>query len=121
MAEVYNNEDIILWPECSIPPEAALEELYVILNSPTHIGAVSGEWNEPSLVLNTSSTDDGLKALMFISFDPIIHLQGLKQYPTASRYSDTPREHQEYESNHGVSNTEQGSHLARRIFQPVMY
>ncbi|KAJ0119989.1 f-box domain containing protein [Diaporthe amygdali] len=74
---------ITFWPPES-PPDArtdpaVLAELHRVVNPPAHAGAVRGAWDERSLVYSTG-TGGGMQALVFVSFDPGVHLQGLKEW-----------------------------------------
>ncbi|ROV92786.1 hypothetical protein VMCG_09042 [Cytospora schulzeri] len=83
---MYRNEGenkITFWPpdnpdEARADP-AALVDLQRILNPPSHTGHVKGTWDDRSMVYSSGHTD-GIQALVFISFDPAIRLQGLREW-----------------------------------------
>ena len=83
--DVYKHEHVVLWPPDEDParPDPALSQLYEVLNPPSHVGNIHGVWDERSLVYATGGggTPDPLKALVFISWDPAIYLDGIMQYP----------------------------------------
>ncbi|POS72828.1 hypothetical protein DHEL01_v208771 [Diaporthe helianthi] len=91
-AQLYESgarNDITFWPPAAGSPEATsvdpalLAELHRVVNPPGHTGAVKGAWDERSLVYSTGGgpgRDDGMQALVFVSFDPSIRLPGLKDW-----------------------------------------
>ncbi|KAK0635165.1 hypothetical protein B0T17DRAFT_485545 [Bombardia bombarda] len=80
---IYKHEEVVFWPPNEDPaqPDPALSHLYQILNPPGHLGNIQGSWNERSLVYATGGLERGLKALIFVSWDPSIHLMGTAPYP----------------------------------------
>ncbi|KUI58450.1 hypothetical protein VP1G_05704 [Cytospora mali] len=58
---------------------ADIIDLQRILNPPSHTGNIKGTWDDRSMVYSTSHAD-GMQALVFISFDPAIRLQGLRHW-----------------------------------------
>ncbi|KAL2264690.1 hypothetical protein VTJ83DRAFT_7200 [Remersonia thermophila] len=76
----------IFWPPKPDPfhPDPALADLYRVLNPPGHLGKPVGTWDDRSLVYSAGKSKDGLHALVFLSFDPAIHLPGTTPYPTSS-------------------------------------
>ncbi|KAK4122489.1 hypothetical protein N657DRAFT_575625 [Parathielavia appendiculata] len=81
---LYKSEYGLLWPPEQDPsaPNAALSDLHAILNPPGHLcGGAQGSWDERSMVYSTGATAEGLKALVFISWDPSIYLAGTAPYP----------------------------------------
>ncbi|KAK7737897.1 hypothetical protein SLS53_006275 [Cytospora paraplurivora] len=83
---IYRDEGenkITFWPpddplEARADPEA-LNELHSIINPPSHSGKVKGVWDDRTMVYSLSQTD-GTQAIVLISFDPAIRLQGLKKW-----------------------------------------
>ncbi|ROW13287.1 hypothetical protein VPNG_05421 [Cytospora leucostoma] len=81
---IYRNEGenkITFWPpddplKARADPEA-LSELQSILNPPSYSKNIHGVWDDRSMVYSLAHTD-GMQAIVFISFDPAIRLQGLK-------------------------------------------
>ncbi|KAK4153221.1 hypothetical protein C8A00DRAFT_15550 [Chaetomidium leptoderma] len=81
---LYRSESGIFWPPRKDPSvtDAALANLYAILNPPGYFGSPRGSWDERSMVYATGSkAAGGLKALVFVSWDPSIHLAGTAPYP----------------------------------------
>ena len=83
---IYRNggdNKITFWPPESpseaLDDPAALDDLHRVLNPPSHTGNVKGAWDDRSMVYSTSHAD-GMQALVFISFDPAIRLQGLREW-----------------------------------------
>ncbi|KAI9643974.1 hypothetical protein NHQ30_007325 [Ciborinia camelliae] len=79
--QMYRQSDITYWPPAQAPEVAneALDELYKVLNPPTHLGNVEGTADERSLVYVTGGYDSP-QAIIFVSFDPAIKLAGLKKW-----------------------------------------
>lgn len=83
---IYRDEGenkIVFWPpgdarEARADP-GALGELQRIVNPPAHTGDVRGVWDDRSMAYSLSHAD-GMQAVVFISFDPAIRLQGLKAW-----------------------------------------
>ncbi|KAK4038279.1 hypothetical protein C8A01DRAFT_37796 [Parachaetomium inaequale] len=83
---LYRNETGLYWPPSQNPSSAAdpaLADLYAVLNPPGHVGNPHGSWDERSMVYATGggAAAGGLKALVFVSWDPSIHLSGTAAYP----------------------------------------
>ncbi|KAL2131818.1 hypothetical protein VTI74DRAFT_4562 [Chaetomium olivicolor] len=80
---LYRSETGIFWPPEENPhaPDPALANLYAVLNPPGYLGNPRGSWDERSLVYATGNTTGGLKALVFVSWDPSISLAGTPRYP----------------------------------------
>lgn len=57
-----------------------LDLLGKIVNPPTHTGNARGVWDERSFVYSTGNNADGVQAVVFVGFDPSIHLQGLRRW-----------------------------------------
>lgn len=110
---MYRNEGenkISFWPpddpdEARADP-AALVDLQRILNPPSHSGNVKGTWDDRSMVYSTSHSD-GLKALVFISFDPAIRLQGLRKWGGESA------------SSRGKNRSETGDAVGNKAAEPT--
>jgi len=79
---LYKQEDVIYWPpkETAADPNAALPALRGVLNPPGHSGQVCGVWDDRSMVYSIGDARK-TKAIVFLSFDPAIHLKGVKPYP----------------------------------------
>ncbi|KAK0719580.1 hypothetical protein B0H67DRAFT_485618 [Lasiosphaeris hirsuta] len=97
LADVYKHEAVMLWPPDQDPsvPDPALAALYNVLNPPTHFGNIRGSWDERSLIYGTGGAVGGHQALVFLSFDPQIHLKGIVPYhgkPTLDAPSGLPCE-----------------------------
>ncbi|KAK3944952.1 hypothetical protein QBC46DRAFT_130805 [Diplogelasinospora grovesii] len=80
--DLYKHEGVALWPPEQDParPDPALDELYTLLSPPSHRGNVHGTWDDRCLVYATGGTSGGLKAIIFVSFDPSIRLIGARPY-----------------------------------------
>lgn len=102
---------ITFWPPatgeaddtCTDP--CLLAELHHVVNPPGHAGTVRGAWDERSLVYSTGGgpgRDGGMQALVFVSFDPGIHLQGLKQWGDERRDTGYGSVYGEREINGGI-------------------
>ncbi|KAF7874281.1 hypothetical protein EAF04_002953 [Stromatinia cepivora] len=84
--QMYRQSDVTYWPPAQDPAVAneALDELYKLLNPPTHFGNVEGTADERSLVYVTGGYDSP-QAIIFVSFDPAIKLSGLKKWGGMTR------------------------------------
>lgn len=81
--DLYDHAEVVYWPGEQLPnsPSQELDDLHRILNPPGYTGNVHGEWDERSLVYSTGGTSSGgLNALVLISFDPGIHLKGVRRF-----------------------------------------
>ena len=81
LKEMYREQPIVYWPlaqghEC---PDADLDEVYRLLNPPSHLGNVQGTADERSLVYVTGGCDKP-QAIVFVGFDPAMKLVGLKMW-----------------------------------------
>lgn len=86
LSQMYKQSDVTYWPPAQDPEVAneALDELYKLLNPPTHLGNVEGTADERSLVYVTGGYDSP-QAIIFVSFDPAIKLAGLKKWGGMTR------------------------------------
>ncbi|KAG4031850.1 hypothetical protein MFRU_008g02050 [Monilinia fructicola] len=84
--QMYRKSDIIYWPPAQDPEmeNEALNELYELLNPPTHLGNVEGTADERSIVYVTGGYGNP-RAIIFVSFDPAIKLTGLKRWGGMAR------------------------------------
>ncbi|KAK4104214.1 hypothetical protein N658DRAFT_247128 [Parathielavia hyrcaniae] len=81
---LYKSEYGLLWPPEHDPssPDTALADLHAIFNPPGHyVGAAQGSWDDRSMVYTAGVSAGGLKALVFVSWDPSIFLAGTPRYP----------------------------------------
>ena len=102
---LYRNDgdnSIAYWPpeqEEGQLTDPAYDELNRLLNPPTHLGNVHGTCDDRSMVYATGGAVDGMQVLVFVSFDPSIHLQGLRQWrdqlTPRARFPHHRREHLE--------------------------
>jgi hypothetical protein len=80
---MYIVPEIAFWPPPQDPnPENTdkeIEKIYRLLNPPSHLGNVEGMADERSLVYATGGESEP-QALIFVSFDPAIKLEGLKKW-----------------------------------------
>ncbi|GAB1313863.1 hypothetical protein MFIFM68171_04073 [Madurella fahalii] len=81
---LYRSEGVVFWPPDGDQAGAdpALADLYAVLNPPGYVGNLHGSWDERSLIYATGGMSGGPKSLVFISFDPSIHLAGATPYPS---------------------------------------
>jgi hypothetical protein len=86
--DLYKSETGLFWPPEQDPSAAdgggPLADLYQVLNPPGYVGNPQGSWDERSMVYATggnNGTVGGLKALVFVSWDPSIYLAGTAAYP----------------------------------------
>jgi hypothetical protein len=84
---LYRNETGLYWPpnqeSPSVAADPALTSLYAVLNPPGYAGNPHGSWDERSMVYATGGggVAGGLKALVFVSWDPSIYLSGTAPFP----------------------------------------
>lgn len=71
-----------MWPPEPKPsgPDPRLEELQNVLNPPNYRGNITASGDERSVVYSTGEQPNGLKALVYISFDPSSQLHGMRRY-----------------------------------------
>ena len=83
VADMYKHEDVISWPpEQDVSNlDSNLTSLYAVLNPPNYSGLICGIWDERSILYSVEG-NGGFQALVFLSFDPAIHLSGVKSYPS---------------------------------------
>lgn len=79
--QMYRNSDVTYWPPAQDPKveNEALDQLYRLLNPPTHLGNAEGTADERSIVYATGGYDSP-QAIIFVSFDPAIKLAGCKKW-----------------------------------------
>jgi len=79
--EMYQDLPINYWPAAQDPihPNKELDALYSILNPPSHLGDVEGVMDDRSIIYATGGRN-APRALIFIGFDPVMRLQGLKMW-----------------------------------------
>lgn len=75
----YTVPPITYWPPAQDSDDQDLNEVYTLLNPPSHLGNVEGAADERSMVYATGGYD-APQALIFLSFDPAIKLSGLKNW-----------------------------------------
>ena len=81
LRQMYKYSEIQYWPAAQNPDQMneGLDDLYRLLNPPTHLGNVEGICDERSLVYATGGYDKP-QAIIFISFDPAIRLTGVQRW-----------------------------------------
>ena len=81
LKEMYRERDIVFWPPAQDPdaPDEDLDQVYRLLNPPSHLGNVQGVADERSLVYVTGGCDKP-QAIVFLGFDPAMKLMGLKRW-----------------------------------------
>ncbi|KAG9229559.1 hypothetical protein BJ875DRAFT_187189 [Amylocarpus encephaloides] len=85
--ELYVNQGIRYWPDLhdsNYDPE--LEEVYTLLNPPSHLGEVAGTADDRSFVYVTGPRDKP-RALIFVGFDAGIRLKGLRRWSKLEKKS----------------------------------
>ncbi|KAK4243073.1 hypothetical protein C7999DRAFT_18520 [Corynascus novoguineensis] len=80
---IYRSDSGLFWPPKQDPSidDPALADLYAILNPPGYTGNTHGSWDERSMVYVTGGMDGGLRAMVFVSWDPAIRLAGIAPFP----------------------------------------
>ncbi|KAK3309145.1 uncharacterized protein B0T15DRAFT_509532 [Chaetomium strumarium] len=91
---LYKSESNLFWPPKpnSADPDPALAELYAMLSPPGHFGSLRGSWDERSIVYATGNRAGGIQALIFLSFDPAIYLNGTPPYSGSSSLGGKSKE-----------------------------
>jgi hypothetical protein len=82
LGETYTTLPAAFWPLEQDPCEQfdeALDNLYKLLNPPSHVGDVEGTADERSLVYLTGSKVMP-RAIVLVNFDPAIKLRGLQSF-----------------------------------------
>jgi hypothetical protein len=78
--DTYTAREIAFWPPEQNSPDAdRLEEIYTLMNPPTHLGGVEVMGDDRSFVYVTGGKDQP-KAIIFVNFDPANNL-GLRKWP----------------------------------------
>ncbi|KAL2137835.1 hypothetical protein VTI28DRAFT_8015 [Corynascus sepedonium] len=79
---IYRSDTGLIWPPDQDPSidDSALADLYEILNPPGYTGNTHGSWDERSMVYATGGMDGGLRAMVFVSWDPAIRLAGIAPF-----------------------------------------
>ncbi|CAJ2502817.1 Uu.00g102110.m01.CDS01 [Anthostomella pinea] len=77
--QLYQENEIYIWPprRASYCLDPCSESIYQVLNPPDHQGYVAAVGDERSIVYATGENAKGLKALVYISFDPAAKLSGM--------------------------------------------
>ncbi|KAI0143990.1 hypothetical protein F4776DRAFT_449487 [Hypoxylon sp. NC0597] len=77
--QLYQPNEIHFWPpeRDSLSVDPFLDKIYGILNPPDYIGSVTTSSDERSLVYAAEDKTNGLKVLVYISFDPAARLAGM--------------------------------------------
>ncbi|KAL2141791.1 hypothetical protein VTI28DRAFT_1928 [Corynascus sepedonium] len=83
IGSIYRSDTGLFWPpdQDSSVEDPALADLYAILNPPGYAGNTHGSWDERSMVYATGGLTGGLRALVFVSWDPAIRLAGIAPFP----------------------------------------
>jgi hypothetical protein len=88
LGSMYISSPITFWPPSQYPgfdqADESVDKIYGILNPPAFLGNVKSTTDERSLVYTTGDIN-GPQAIVFISFDPAIKLQGLKKWESGRR------------------------------------
>ncbi len=81
--DLYKYEEVLLWPPEQDPEnhDPNLDLLSKILNPKDHLGGVRGASDDRSIVYSTGGTPGSCAALVFLSFDAGIRLEGIPPYP----------------------------------------
>ncbi|KAI1418682.1 hypothetical protein F5Y13DRAFT_4710 [Hypoxylon sp. FL1857] len=77
--QLYRPNEIYFWPPEQDPLNSNpfLNKIYEILNPPGYLGSVTASSDERSLVYATGEDTNGLKVLVYVSFDPAARLAGM--------------------------------------------
>lgn len=78
---IYRPSTLRYWPDQAQTEQFGPEisyEIDKVLNPPAHTGNLSGTWDDRSLLYATGGGRGGLRAIVFIGFDPGIRLRGMK-------------------------------------------
>ncbi|KAI1502810.1 hypothetical protein F5X99DRAFT_377538 [Biscogniauxia marginata] len=77
--QFYQPNEIYTWPRDKDPlePDPGLENIYQLLNPPMHVGCVTAACDERSLIYASGEDPKGMKALIYLSFDPATRLAGM--------------------------------------------
>ncbi|KAI0836078.1 hypothetical protein F5Y06DRAFT_305416 [Hypoxylon sp. FL0890] len=75
----HQPNEISFWPPGQKPSNRSpfLDKIYEILNPPGYLGSVDASSDERSLVYTVSEDANGLKVLVYVSFDPAARLAGM--------------------------------------------
>ncbi|KAL2071325.1 hypothetical protein VTL71DRAFT_12560 [Oculimacula yallundae] len=86
LEEMYKVPPISYWPKAQdlLQPNEHDDEIYKLMNPPSHLGNVEGTMDERSLVYLTGAYGQP-QALIFVGFDPSINLVGVKQWGGLSK------------------------------------
>ncbi|KAI1107108.1 hypothetical protein F4804DRAFT_298552 [Jackrogersella minutella] len=88
--ELYHPDKIYFWPpeQDSFNQNSFLDKIYEILNPPSCLGSITAFSDERSLVYAIGEDMNGLKLLVYISFDPAARLAGMlrEKYILGERY-----------------------------------
>ncbi|KAK4219132.1 hypothetical protein QBC37DRAFT_151646 [Rhypophila decipiens] len=97
--DIFKHEDVIFWPPDEDPsqPNPALSQLYQVLNPPSYSGNIDGVWDERSMLYATGGS---VKALVFISWDPALYLDGVVQYPDLQSFASVSPDAETRSSSH---------------------
>ncbi|KAM7200164.1 hypothetical protein V8F33_004097 [Rhypophila sp. PSN 637] len=100
--DIYKHEEVIFWPrdEDTLQSNPALSQLYQVLNPPTYSGNIDGVWDERSMLYATGSTAGSVKALVVISWDPALYLDGVVQYPDLQSFASVSPDAEARSSSH---------------------
>jgi len=81
--EMYIEQGVKFWPAAQRPVDEGadeeLDQVYRLLNPPSHLGNVEGTSDERGLVYVTGGVD-APQAIIFVSFDPSTKLSGMKRW-----------------------------------------
>ncbi|KAL7622971.1 hypothetical protein AAE478_006650 [Parahypoxylon ruwenzoriense] len=93
--QIYQPNEIYYWP-----PEQEqhnrnlfLDRVYRILNPPDYLGGVTATSDERSLIYATGEDTNGLKVLIYLSFDPAARLAGMLREGYILGEQEVPRLH----------------------------
>jgi hypothetical protein len=79
MGTAREQSGVVSWPPDDHSP--ALDNLHDILNPPGYVGNVHGTWDQRSFIYSTGGGAAGsVGALVLVSFDPGIHLKGIRSF-----------------------------------------
>ncbi|KAI0885633.1 uncharacterized protein GGS22DRAFT_199850 [Annulohypoxylon maeteangense] len=75
--QCYHPNEIYFWPPERHQNQELLNKVYEILNPPGYLGSITAFSDERSIVYATGEDVNGLKVLIYVSFDPAARLAGM--------------------------------------------
>ncbi|KAI1454514.1 hypothetical protein F4805DRAFT_439402 [Annulohypoxylon moriforme] len=95
LKEYYYPNEIHFWPPEQDQNQELLNKLYEVLNPPGYLGSITAFSDERSIIYAPGEDTEGVKALVYVSFDPAARLAGMLREgympgeKTPSQYNET--------------------------------